>query len=198
VTVAFRSHGADHPRHGPAAATPPAPAGPSPGAARYVSPFDFCSLLSVRQVSELVPGAARFPADDAHSCGWGRAARHQGISVSAELVYDPEDGVTRDDPWTTTPAAAHGAFKQRLDADRKGAGGVAWGWDEVGVRRSGARESDARHVSGVGDEAYINETFRGDVMERAAVTFRDSNLFLTCCSSPRTAPATPREFAGTR
>jgi serine/threonine protein kinase len=182
VTVAFRSQGADHPRHRSAttsASTPPAPATPSAGAARHVSPFDFCSLLSARQVSDLVPGAARLPADDAHSCDWGRAARHQGVSVSAELVYDPEAGVTRDDPWTTTPAEAHQAFKERLDADRKGAGDVAWGWDEVGVRRTGAHESDARHVSGVGDEAYVNETFRGDVMERAAVTFRDSNLFLT-------------------
>jgi hypothetical protein len=99
--------------------------------------------------------------------------------VSAELVYDPGAGVTRDDPWTTTPAEAHQAFKQQLDADRKGGGDIAWGWDEVGVRRTGAHDSDARHVSGVGDEAYINETFRGDVMERAEVTFRDSNLFLT-------------------
>jgi hypothetical protein len=182
VTVAFRSHGADHPRHRSATtavATPSAPAGPSAGAARYVRPFDFCSLLTARQVSELVPGAVKLPVDGAHSCDWGRPARHQGISVAAELVYDPDSGMTRDDPWTTTPAEAHAAFAQQFDADRKGSGDVAWGWDEVGVRRTGARDSDARRVSGAGDEAYANETFHGDVMERATVTFRDSNLFLT-------------------
>ncbi|GAB2827345.1 hypothetical protein GCM10027176_34570 [Actinoallomurus bryophytorum] len=181
VTVAFRSQGADHPRHRSvttAVSTPPAPATPSAGAGRYVSPFDFCSLLSAHQVGELIPGAARFPVDDAHSCGWGRAARHQGVLVSAEPVYDPEAELTRDDPWTTTPAEARQQFKELLDADRKGGVNIAWGWDEVGVRRTGAHESDARHVSGTGDEAYVNETFHGDVMERAEVTFRDSNLLL--------------------
>jgi serine/threonine protein kinase len=186
VTVAFRLRGADHPRHRPTtsptslpAAAPAASPSPSGSAARHVSPFDFCSLLSARQVSELIPHATKFPVDDAHSCGWGRAARHQGILVSAELVYDSRSGYTRDDPWLTTPADAHREFEQQHAADRKGSDDLAWGWDEIGVRRSGVHESGARRVSGVGDEAYADDAFHGAAMERTTVTFRDSNLFMS-------------------
>jgi predicted Ser/Thr protein kinase len=179
VTVAFRARGADHPRSRPSAPPTTTSAAPaSPSAARYVRPFDFCALLSRAQVDKLVPGAKRLSSGDAHSCDWGVAARHQAVSVTAEYIYDPSTGQSAEDPWTATPASARGAYERQRTADRKARGGIAWGWDEIGVRRTGARRSAARSVSGVGEGAYVTETFHGTTMERADVRFHDSNLYL--------------------
>src|SRR3569833_2781690 len=144
VTVAFRLRGDDHPRPRPAArttdarTTPAAPASPSAGTARYVRPFDFCALLDPGQLAKLVPGAKRFPAGDAHSCEWGVAARHLAVSVSAEYFHDPRTGQSAEVPWTASPSGARASYEQRRAADRKTSHGIAWGWDEIGVRRSGA------------------------------------------------------------
>jgi hypothetical protein len=183
ATVAFRVRGDDH-THGPAArsavatSAPLAPASPSAGAARYVRPFDFCTLLSPAQVEELIPGAKKFPPGDAHSCDWGVAARHQALSVTAEHIYDPATGASAQDPWTAPPAAARVSYERQRAVDRKARTGIAWGWEEIGVRSTGARRSAARPVSGVGEDAYTTETFRGRAMERADVVLRDSNLYL--------------------
>jgi len=184
VTVAFRARGAGHPRGRPSArptTTGAAPASPSSAPAtvgRYVRPFDFCTLLSPAQVGTLIPGARKFTSGDAHACDWGVAARHQAVSVTAEYVYDPATGAAAEDPWTATPAAARGSYERKRAADRKAHGDIAWGWDEIGVRRTGARQSAARPVSGAGEGAYITETFDGATMERADVRFHESNLYL--------------------
>jgi hypothetical protein len=184
VAVALHARGDGGPPARPSAPSAPAPSGaapasPSASAARYVRPFDFCALLSPAQVARLVPGAKRLSSGDAHGCDWGVAARHQAVSVTAESIYDPSTGTAAEDPWTTTPAAAHGAYERQRAADRRPGSGIAWGWDEIGVRRTGARRGAAQSVSGVGEEAYLTETFQGTTMERADVRFRDSNLYLS-------------------
>jgi hypothetical protein len=177
ATVAFRARGADHP-HARSSASPAAAAPASPSTAgRYVRPFDFCALLTPDQVTRLVPHASKVP--DAHSCAWTAAARHQAVSVSAESVYDPSTETAAEDPWTATPGAARASYDQQYAADSRPRSGIAWGWDEIGVRRTGARQSAARRVSGVGEAAYLTETSQKGTVERADVTFRDSNLYLS-------------------
>ena len=181
--------------HGESAAaspTPSPPASPSAEPARYVRPFDFCALLTPEQVRTLVPGAVKLPAGEAHSCGWGSMARHEGVSITARIVYDPASGTEREDPWTTTPAEARTAYGTQYSAARKPSGGIAWGWDELAVRRVGAKRTGARRVPGVGDDAYTTDTSSGGVTERSDVTFRDSNLFIeiwyASAGGERTAP----------
>ncbi|WP_345469564.1 hypothetical protein, partial [Actinoallomurus oryzae] len=166
-----------HP-HARSSASPAAAAPASPSTAgRYVRPFDFCALLTPDQVTRLVPHASKVP--DAHSCAWTAAARHQAVSVSAESVYDPSTETAAEDPWTATPGAARASYDQQYAADSRPRSGIAWGWDEIGVRRTGARQSAARRVSGVGEAAYLTETSQKGNVERADVTFRDSNLYLS-------------------
>ncbi|MFB9840288.1 hypothetical protein, partial [Actinoallomurus acaciae] len=178
---ALRARGADHPHARPSVArstTAAASPAASPSAAgRYVRPFDFCALLTPAQVARLIPHASKKP--DAHSCAWFAAARHQAISVSAESVYDRTTGTTAEDPWTATPDAARASYNEQYAADSRPSSGIAWGWDEIGVRRTGARQSAARRVSGVGEAAYMTETSQKGTVERADVMFRDSNLYIS-------------------
>ncbi|MGI5228337.1 serine/threonine-protein kinase [Actinoallomurus sp. CA-142502] len=180
ATVAFRGRGTDRPHVRPSTtrSTAPGAAPASPATAgRYVRPFDFCALFTPAQVARLVPHASKTP--DAHSCAWTAAARHQAVSVSAESVYDPRTATAAEDPWTTTPDAARASYDRQYAADREARSGIAWSWDEIGVRRTGARRSAARRVTGVGEAAYLTETSKNGTVERADVTFRDSNLFVS-------------------
>jgi hypothetical protein len=63
--IAFRPGGPDRPPHKPAGhaptTAPAASASPSAAAARYVTPFDFCALVTTAQVEQLMPGAEKIP-----------------------------------------------------------------------------------------------------------------------------------------
>ncbi|WP_395104441.1 serine/threonine-protein kinase [Actinomadura sp. SCN-SB] len=173
VAVAIASSGDDD-RGTAASASPSAaqarpPATPSPSASPSASTLDLCGLLTRAQVRRLLPNGTPRVEREKGQCGWGTTRR--GFQIE-------DINLTVGDPSPSSPAEAHNTYVSRRNA-RKSGGSHVWGWPEIGVGPVRARQTPARAISGVGDEAFIySSTGSSEAMDATYVVLRARNTVL--------------------
>ncbi|TDC78667.1 serine/threonine-protein kinase [Actinomadura sp. 7K507] len=153
-----------------APASPAAPrATPSPGASASTSAqLDLCGLLTRKQVSRLFPQGKPQVEEDEKSCGW--AASKHGFMISD---LHRSTGA----PPPQSPAEAHNKYVSTKNAAT--AGVHYWGWPEIDVDHVKARETGARTVAGIGDEAFTyTSAGLSKSMDISGVVFRVNNTVL--------------------
>ncbi|XRQ05544.1 serine/threonine-protein kinase [Actinomadura welshii] len=148
----------------PAARSAPS-ATPSPSAP---AALDLCGLLTPKQVGRLLPRGKPQVEEDEKSCGW--AASKRGF-----LIRDL--GRAAGDPPPQSPAEAHNKYVSTKNAATPGI--HFWGWPEIKVDHVKARESGARGIDGVGDEAFTyTSTGLSKAMDISGVVLRAGNTVL--------------------
>ncbi|GAA2719388.1 serine/threonine-protein kinase [Actinocorallia aurantiaca] len=159
---------------GPAQGGPSTPSTPSEDTARFTVPIDFCSLIPVERVKEIIPSYPRAegkPGGDAEdpSCSWD--APGSGIEAGTW------SSSTSSDPWTaTSPAEAHDAFIGFLRA-KNGSDKVIWHYSDIGGESiTSGPQTAAEKVEGLGEEAFVVETYGRLGAQMTDVYFRISNI----------------------
>ncbi|WP_165959237.1 serine/threonine-protein kinase [Actinomadura sp. KC345] len=146
----------------PGSPSPP-PATPSPSASPSASPLlELCGLLTPKQVDRLLPQGKPQVEEDEKSCGW--AAPKRGF-----LIRDVSHNTSAPPPQS--PAEAHNEF---VSAKNASTGGIHhWGWPEIKVDHVKARQTGARTIAGIGDEAFTyTSTGLSKNMDKSGVVFR--------------------------
>jgi hypothetical protein len=155
-----------------AASTPTAAAAPT-NAPRFTAPVDFCALVPAADVRQINPGytgsegAAGGGGDDP-SCAWD--APGAGVEVKVERASSGES------PWVTTAQDAHDRY--RLGRQRAtGSDKVIWHYDGIGGESitSGPRTA-GEDVPGVGEEAFVTDTYGRRGAQLSKVVFRVDNV----------------------
>ena len=154
------------------APTPTAAAAPA-DAPRFTAPVDFCALVPAADVRQINPGytgsegAAGGGGDDP-SCAWD--APGAGVEVKVERASSGES------PWVTTAQDAHDRY--RLGRQRAtGSDKVIWHYDGIGGESitSGPRAA-GEDVPGVGEEAFVTDTYGRRGAQLSKVVFRVDNV----------------------
>ncbi|CNG37334.1 Probable serine/threonine protein kinase [Mycobacterium tuberculosis] len=130
--------------------------------------LDLCGLLTERQLSRLIPREKPAVEKDDGSCGW--AARKRGFAIS-DLSRTSGDAPPR------SPVEAHNKYVSTKNATTPGI--HYWGWPEIDVDHVKARQSGARTIAGIGDEAFTyTSTGLSKSMDVSAVVLRVGNTVL--------------------
>ena len=154
------------------ASTPTAAAAPT-NAPRFTAPVDFCALVPADDVHQINPsytgseGTAGGGGDDP-SCAWD--APGAGIEVKVEQASSGES------PWVTTPEDAHDRYRQGRQR-ATGSDKVIWHYDGIGGESitSGPRTA-GEDVPGVGEEAFVTDTYGRRGAQMTEVVFRVDNV----------------------
>ncbi|MEU8797271.1 serine/threonine-protein kinase [Spirillospora sp. NPDC048819] len=155
------------PGSAPAGSSSP-PAAPSATPSPRTSGLDLCGLLTRQQVSRLLPRGKPQVEEDEKSCGW--AASKRGFMIS-------DLGRTAGRPPPQSPAEAHNKYVSTKNAATPGI--HYWGWPEINVDHVKARETRARTIAGIGDEAFAyTSTGLSKTMDISAVVLRVKNTVL--------------------
>ncbi|MFG2249279.1 serine/threonine-protein kinase [Spirillospora sp. NPDC048823] len=140
-------------------------ASPSPSTSALL---DLCGLLTRQQVSRLLAKGEPRVEEDEESCGW--AASKRGFLIS-------DLGRTTGRPPPQSPAEAHNTYVSTKNAATPGI--HYWGWPEINVDHVKARETRARKIAGIGDEAFTyTSTGLSKPMDISAVVLRVKSTVL--------------------
>ncbi|GAA0939863.1 serine/threonine-protein kinase [Actinocorallia libanotica] len=157
-----------------APAAPATPAAPE-NEARFTVPVDFCSLVPVERIREIIPNYPRAegrPSGDSitAACSWD--APGSGVSVEVQTNTDGRD------PWSgTSPSQARDLYLFWLRAREDGSDKIIWHYDNIGGEQmTSGPSSKAEKVADLGEEAFVYDIYGrlGAQMSKAYV--RVSNL----------------------
>ncbi|WP_157963548.1 serine/threonine-protein kinase [Actinocorallia populi] len=153
---------------------PPAPAVPG-NEARFTVPVDFCSLVPVERVREIIPNYPRAegkPSGDSGdaACSWD--APGSGVSVEVE------SGSEGRDPWSgTSPSQAGDVYRFWLRARTDGSDKIIWHYEGIGGERmTSGPSTKAVEVKGLGEEAFVYDVYGRLGAQMSKVYARISNL----------------------
>ncbi|WP_207933617.1 serine/threonine-protein kinase [Actinomadura sp. GC306] len=181
--------GDDGARKAAASATPTGSAGPqappsaTPSAEPSASGLDLCGLLTRQQIGRLLRQEKPEIEEDEKSCGW--AAPQRGVVIT-------DLGRSTGGPPPQSPAEAHNRFVSTKNSTRPGI--HFWGWPEIDVDRVQARETGAKNLGGVGDEAFsYTSTGLSKPMDVSVVVLRVKSSVLRIEHMYRRGTASPGE-----
>ena len=147
---------------GSSPASPPAAAPratPSPSASALL---DLCGLLTRKQVGRLLSQKEIEVEKDEKSCGW--AASRRGFTIN-------DVSRTGTAPPPQSAAEAHNRYVSTKNAADGGI--LYWGWPEIEVDHVKARQTGARTIAGIGDEAFTyTSTGLSKSMDQSGVVLR--------------------------
>jgi hypothetical protein len=153
--------------------TPGPTAQPSGTPAKFTTPLDFCTLLNLDQVHQIIPqfkGAKGTPGGNLNepTCSWD--APGQGVEISLRVDYGKN-------PWQLNPGDAHDSFTAGLHYAANGSSKIIWHYGNIGGESiTSGPETKAENVPNLGEEAYVVDIHGRLGAQMTEVYFRVSNI----------------------
>lgn len=151
-----------------------APAAPE-NEARFTVPVDFCSLVPVERIKEIIPSYPRAegePSGDSEdaACSWD--APGSGVQVTVTNNFAQRD------PWSgTSPSQAHDVYLRWFRARDDGSDKAIWHYGGIGGERmTSGPSTKAVEVKDLGEEAFVYDTYGRLGAQKTEVYARVSNL----------------------
>jgi hypothetical protein len=157
--------------------TPTASVTPTTAAAKFTVPIDFCTIVTIGQVRQLIPQYKKSKGknagtEDSPACNWDAP----GAGIELRLV---DSALDSSDPWGKSPEDAHDSYMSRFQTLQEGSKKVIWHYSGIGGESitSGPR-SKAEALKGIGDEAFVADLKGRLGAQQTQVVFRISNIIV--------------------